>query len=375
VRNAQADDWIFALISVQTQDGFIGRGNYGVARMNSGSGSRSYVHLVPEGGFGSSLLRDIRRLVSEDYDSVPPDFIGSHSRQPLVWTTPWDGATQLSVEALEPLFVEICRRLRLETGADGQIFCRKASSSAQRIRSKELCGVVGDPWSPVDVTDDPKVLTLAGDGFTYAKCAEILFENASARRQYQKPYLLRRGPAENGDMIFLARALMRGQSKTEGYHSRALPVPGKVLAYMDDNPDEVAALARERIEFTGNVWSKVLRSALMVLAQSGREHINWRDDASGRFAEARHARFDALVDARFFPELWDAIGKPQAEARRNWALALRDVARQVFDESVADFSVLGDRSFLAEARARSALEGGLYKQLPDLRGSAVESAS
>lgn len=39
-RQAEADDWLFALLSLQTQEGFLGAGNYGVSRMNGGFASR-----------------------------------------------------------------------------------------------------------------------------------------------------------------------------------------------------------------------------------------------------------------------------------------------------------------------------------------------
>ena len=34
------EHWLWALVSMQTMSGFIGRGNYGIARMNSGYGTR-----------------------------------------------------------------------------------------------------------------------------------------------------------------------------------------------------------------------------------------------------------------------------------------------------------------------------------------------
>ena len=40
MRHAAPEDWLFALVSLQTQEGVMGRGNYGIARMNSGWGKR-----------------------------------------------------------------------------------------------------------------------------------------------------------------------------------------------------------------------------------------------------------------------------------------------------------------------------------------------
>jgi len=52
VRAVRSDpeDWIFALVSLQTMSGYFGAGDYGVARMNRGSASRPVVELLPEGG-------------------------------------------------------------------------------------------------------------------------------------------------------------------------------------------------------------------------------------------------------------------------------------------------------------------------------------
>ena len=50
--HAAAEDWMYALVSLQTMEGFGGRSNYGIARMNGGSSSRSFLGVVParEGG-------------------------------------------------------------------------------------------------------------------------------------------------------------------------------------------------------------------------------------------------------------------------------------------------------------------------------------
>lgn len=378
VANAQVDDWIFALLSVQTQDGYPGRGNFGVARMNSGSGSRSYIHLAPVGGFAVSVLRDIARLSSQDYDRVPPDSVGARAQHPLVWVLPWDGELQLSVEDVDPLFVEVCRRWRLARVESGELVCLKTPSQSQRISAKVLCGVVGDPWAPVNISAQPnKVLTLQGAGFTYQTCAEILFGKVSDKRQYKKPYLLEHGPSEKGrDMLFIARALTRGQSKTEGFHQRTIPIPAQVLDFWGCKPDEV----RVRIESAAKAWREALRGALFVLAQGGRADskgqldIKWKDHkTSDALAGAMQVRFDARVDAVFFPELWDAVSKSQDDRERDWAVTLRAIAREIFDEAVREFSVLGERRFLAEARARSRLEGGFYFAFSFLKTKPGES--
>lgn len=62
---AQPDEWLFALVSLQTMDGFLGAGNYGIARMNGGFSARPFLGLAPRrGGMGAHLRRDIAALLA-----------------------------------------------------------------------------------------------------------------------------------------------------------------------------------------------------------------------------------------------------------------------------------------------------------------------
>ena len=46
-KDAQLEDWVFALISLQTCEGVMGMGNKGIARMNGGYGSRPMLCFAP----------------------------------------------------------------------------------------------------------------------------------------------------------------------------------------------------------------------------------------------------------------------------------------------------------------------------------------
>jgi CRISPR system Cascade subunit CasA len=157
--NATPEQWFFALMTLQTMEGFLGAGNYGVSRMNGGFASRPLVGLAPAGGMGARLARDIRRLVALRSD--PPEhgaFAGYRSSGGLglLWLLPWDGAKQLQPAALDPYYVEVCRRVRLVV-ENGRIVARRAGSKAARITSpKEANGVTGDPFAPTDLRDVKK---------------------------------------------------------------------------------------------------------------------------------------------------------------------------------------------------------------------------
>ena len=88
----------------------------------------------------------------------------------LVWTLPWDGTKgeALLPDQLQPYYIEICRRIRLRVSAGGNLYGLRTSSKAARIEAKNLNGITGDPWMPIN-RKESKALTLANGGFTYKR--------------------------------------------------------------------------------------------------------------------------------------------------------------------------------------------------------------
>ena len=104
VRSA-TDDWIFALIDVQTMSGFSGPGNYGVARMNGGLSSRPCLGFAPAGrGPGAHLVHDVRRMLAGRGALVERHAFAPDSGLALLWLHPWDGTDAVSLRMLDPLF-------------------------------------------------------------------------------------------------------------------------------------------------------------------------------------------------------------------------------------------------------------------------------
>ena len=71
---ASTDDWVFALITLQTMEGYGGPSNYGISRMNGGYGNRPAFTLAPPGGPGAHVRRDILALLesaAEPAERVP----------------------------------------------------------------------------------------------------------------------------------------------------------------------------------------------------------------------------------------------------------------------------------------------------------------
>lgn len=84
------DDWIFALITLQTMDGIAGRNNYGISRMPSGYGNRSAFSITPSLRPGLHVQRDIQALLEHRHTTLET-YSMADTGIGLVWTMPWDG--------------------------------------------------------------------------------------------------------------------------------------------------------------------------------------------------------------------------------------------------------------------------------------------
>ena len=111
VAQAETDDWMFALVTPQTMDGNPGR-NPGISRMNGSYGNRPAFSLAPTRGTGAHIRRDITALINNHPEKTATD------KHTLLWLLPWDGAHQLLLSELSPLYIEICRRIRLQSSSE-----------------------------------------------------------------------------------------------------------------------------------------------------------------------------------------------------------------------------------------------------------------
>ena len=313
VSNANADDWLFALVSLQTMEGFGGPGNYGISRMNSGVGSRPAFSLTPSTRPGVHARRDISVLMEQHPSLV------SGVGPSLLWTLPWDGTADeaLTLDRLAPLYIEICRRVRLRSAADGQLSAVRANSKATRINAKASNGVTQDPWTPIDLRDKKgdKALTLPGGGFTYRRIVDYL--NST---KFKPPALAKPTPAEQRSpdtMQLVARAMVRGMGKTEGHYERIIPIRNKARTAMlrgGNAADDLGSLAQSRVEQIGAV-QRILSHAIQAFLARG--------DASGNRPEHRRLaapwlnRLDEIVDDRFFDDLQNEFDSDDQAEREN----------------------------------------------------------
>ena len=381
---ASFDDWIFALITLQTMEGFGGAGNYGISRMNGGLGNRSAFTLAPFGqGPGAHVRRDIIALLE-----YRPAILENNPHYPanggaaLLWNLPWDGtpAEGLLLNRLDLFYIEVCRRIRLRSG-DGRIFGIRTSSKAARIESKSLNGLTGDPWAPVDHRDKKgdKVLTLSAGGFHYKRVTDYL-----TSAEYGSPMLLRPTQSErqrfDEPMQLVARAMVRGQGKTEGYHERIIPVGHKLKSAMllrnSSAADDLGTIAKRRIDAVGKI-QRVLSHAIQVFAARG-DHDKISPEHRER-AGPWLDRLDEMVDGHFFEDLQEEFEETSEADRRRirhqWLLNDEDKsgvvnhARALLSDATDSLPCPAIYRYKARESAEGLFEGRLRRgdaSLPDL---------
>jgi len=351
---AAPEDWLFALLTLQTMEGFLGAGNYGISRMNGGFANRAAVSVVPPGGVGAHLRRDVRRLQALRGRDDAAGFARSGGLA-LVWLVPWDGTTSLRPDALDENYIEICRRVRL-TVEQGRLVAYAGSSKAARIVPVKG-GATGDPWSPTVVGKDGaiKSLTVDGRGLGYRRMVEFMFGGVRPA-----PLQVASDDDAASGLHLLARALVRGQGKTEGYHERRVPLSRKVRRGLREMASDPAAqAAKERVEIAGIMQEQVLKAAVLALFQNGPTKVDFRDKDSLRKAEPFLKRFDALVDLGFFDALWSEMDEDAVDARRqrrcDWVAGLFREARLLLDLAEHAAARSSHRGIRAAVRAEDRL--------------------
>lgn len=341
--SSRPEDWLLALISLQTMDGYLGRGNYGISRMNGGYASRPSIGAVPKGLWGRRWQRDLVTLV-EARDTI----IGAHglngSGLALVWLLPWDGADSLSFNTLDPFYIEICRRIRLKDFND-RLVAYATGSKAARVEAKQLNGQTGDPWTPINVAGG-KALSVSVRGFDYKLASELVFGSGT----YRQPIAQQLRDADGSEgIVILAQAVTRGEGKTEGYHERRIPISPKVRRMLRQHQtDQLAATASTRVKAIGDMRS-VLWASLVTLFNNGSQ--NSPSDETKTKANRYTKPFELAEDHRFFTDLNIEIEADDPDkARLDWLVAMAQRAEAILKDTFE----AGPRNNLQRYRARAA---------------------
>jgi CRISPR system Cascade subunit CasA len=353
IRHPRPEHWIYALVTLQTMEGFLGRGNYGVVRMNGGFGNRPLVGLANGLSWGARFRRDVDVLRSERENLADRYTLDGHA---LLWTEPWDGAkdSAIPLENCDPYFLEICRRVRFRQ-ENGSLVCWRANTKGQRVDAPDsLNGDTGDPWTPIEKSGG-KALTLPGEGYTYDRLQDIVFEG-----EYARPPALQFRDSDEGHVYLVARALVRGQGKTEGLHHRIVPVPASTSSWLREKSrrEQLAQRARDRVELVQETQRSVLYPAIGTLLGGGNTDAIEFDDVAP-WLDA----FDRTVDARFFESLWASVEMSDTEALEQWQSLLWDEAQTQFEDAEDHAPSSSARYWRARSSARSIFHGAARNTL------------
>lgn len=362
-RRCEPQDWLFGLLSLQTQEGFLGAGNYGISRMNGGFASRPGVGVAGGGHWGARWRRDVHALLATRERTAEARGLLSENGLALVWLAPWDGLTSLSFSTLDPHYIEICRRVRLQSEVVG-LKAISTGTKAARILSKELNGVTGDPWMPVE-TEAGKALTISAEGFHYKLVAELLFGSKYQAAVAQDLSITKAGER----LALIAQGVTRGQGKTEGYHERRVPISFKVRSLLlGQQKANLARISTQRIAAIGEV-RKLLWLALTVLFNNGvpgKDSSDSVKDKASKFSRP----FERAEDARFFDDLNAEVEADDPTAQRlQWQQGLVERAAAVLKLAFDAGPRSAIQRYRAQAAALSRFHGGVRgdkSPLPEL---------
>lgn len=349
-RKGAPQDWFFALISLQTMEGFGGAGNYGIARMNGGSSSRVLIGLAPARPGSAEVdpslwwQRDVRRLLETRSGLRGPA---------LLWLEPWPEGRSLAREKLDPLFIEVCRRIRL-TDRAGQISGERNTSKAARIAAKEGKGNTGDPWAPLHVGEG-KAFTLREGDWTCRTLASLLFKHDGYK--WEPPLLACPAPDETDKPLVLIAEAFARDNKTHGFRSRVIPVPKAVVReFLGPRPVAVA----EDLLADIKAIEEALRDSLALVTVGGDLEKKIKAPHYARTGPAC-ASLRRAADRLFFPELWKRVAATSDAEFGRLRLAfleeLAGVARREFRAACASIPCASIQRPRAEVRGASRLEG------------------
>lgn len=354
------ESWLYALLLYQTTSGFFGNGNYGAVRMNSGTGSRPVVSVVPSLHPAMRFRDELRRLCTMREDVLRKGY-GYQSRgTALTWLCLWDRAGhQWMPSDLEPWFVEACRPLRL-VQRDHGIEALGAVSQARQIGPKSPDGGdVGDPWIPIN-TENKKgrtALTVGGRGWTPSLVTNLLFEEGYEASPLQNI------PNGAGPLCLTASVLARGQGSTEGFHRLALPIPARVRPRLmqREERDQLGKTARTLLRDADELKSAA-RLALIVLAEGGPDKADLGADAVKRWVDARVAPLEQNWGSAYFEHLWRIADEGAEPVRKAWRGHLLALGRETLRCAMHDLPHPTNRRWRSRVRADATFNASLRKK-------------
>ena len=355
--SALPDDWLFALVTLQTMEGFSGSRNYGISRMNSGYGNRPAVSIAPtaEDGslrLGACMLHDMQVLLDNRGAIQEVGLVDGGIT--LMWLHTWDGKKTESIGFLEldPYYMEICRRIRFVN--DGRLHALRATSESARVKvPSNFTGRVGDAWTPYNKKLS-KSLTVSGSGFTHRLIVDMLGED------WEMPIMVSKASASSPASALVMRAMARGMGVTEKYHERILPLHGKTrsafIGFDLSSKKELHEIAKIRVADIANVRS-AFRHAVSTLIAGDSSRIT---SEHRQKVDVWSDRLTKLADRGFFADLQiEFRSETPEQIRVQWRKALMQETKKLFEQAIRALPSKSSRHYESQAEAERILKSRL----------------
>ncbi|HSR53200.1 MAG TPA: type I-E CRISPR-associated protein Cse1/CasA [Acidobacteriota bacterium] len=348
------DHWVYALVTLQTIEGFMGRGNYGIARMNGGFGSRPSLGFAAGLDWSQRFQRDVGTWLQERSRLIDHYGYPQSGGAALLWLQPWDGQEQVPLRTCDPFFIEVCRRVRLRETGQGLEAVFRPSKGTRVAVHKDHKGSTGDIWSPVHKTTDA-VLSVSRSGFSYRLLNRVLFKG-----DYKHNPALQIQDLGSDEPLLVAQVLARGQGVTEGYHERVVPLTlrAKRFLALAEEREKLAERAQDWVDRAQTAEHRVLHPAICCLLQGGADDLDLRDQRTHPWLD----RLDRAIDRVFFQDLWESLESDQDPVRA-WEERLVNLAQRELKDAVAACPTPLARSPRARARAELRFWGAARKHL------------
>lgn len=381
------DDWITALVTLQTAAGYPAPFNYGITRMKGGFGNRPCVALTPADQPAQAVRRDVHAIIERSQRAPEQPRAGRRRRQPtgladprarlnllpadpslvtLLWTVPWDGTpqSQITLDKLHPLFIEVSRRIRLQPAsgqpASGQpIRAFRATSRKRRVLDSKENGFLPDPWCPMD-TKDESSHSPGSHGTTCAQLVEFL----TSPDQWELPPTMRPTAGELNDdcpMNLVTRNLTRGRGKTAGYHEQTYRIGPRTLRDLFAEPPRQQAIdaATRRAKEINDMRSALTESLQMCQHKANAAPKEYRNKNSQTNAFHWSNQYHQKVYPSFFDDLEAELAASEDElpnVQQAWLDRITAAAQAVLDSAATSLRPPAPAVDHSHQRARHALQ-------------------
>jgi len=346
----ELEDWVYALVSVQTTWGYGGAGNYGCLRNRGPYSARMFARIVPTSQSTSDSFRREVYLWQKQRDHIRS--LGLKGNASLLWTIPWSGLEEeaIDVKDLNPFFIEVCRLYKLVKGEDGRIVCLRRSAKATRI--KRTISDVGDIWAPILVEGSERLPCALSEAPGLRKMVQILFEaDASASLIVQDED----GPCPTLQIRGVSRDPSR-QGMTVGYVNVEIPLPYT----SDDERVRMGSRVTTWLTYV-NEAQKFFRSLTKSYAKA---EFGAGNDSELKMTSGWMVRLDQRIMDCFWSTLRATKNMEDEDALRQWQGMLASLLKEATRELCETAPVSTSRHYQSVAFALNLVGGFIRNQLP-----------